>query len=339
MLDGLKRIVGRHLPIVGELARLDPVDAVPHVPDPRYVCEGPLLVAPGYVSVSVATSGSGKLDTEGELPVCDRARMLDPRVAPYLEGQLLALTTVARSATREVVQRWWAMGYLHCGLPLTVLPRDASADTYRRYFLSYPWLGRFLPERPLVAPPYVRAPVEATTRGGEVDLDGLCTWISHHAQRTFEDHAWDDAMMAALPEPVGVLAAVHEIQAMVGGGGFEVWLGQARGAEIRRAYHALGVVGATRLAALMAAGIVLAAHQGAEFTREPDRTWWRAIQARRPRTWSEIDGHAPDRTYALLESELQPLAQRYAERHRDALITRESPGLPHPSVIRRRGSR
>ncbi|MDC0675315.1 DMP19 family protein [Nannocystis radixulma] len=339
VLGAVKGILARYFPIAGELARIELSDAVLDPPDPRHLCDGPLFVAPWYVSLCVKTSGFDKMETEGALAICDRKRMLDPRIAPYLEGQLMALTTVARAATRELVKRYWAIGYLHCALPLTVLPRDATADTYRRYFLTYPWLGRFLPDRPVIAPPYVRAPAEDYLRDGKVDLPHLWTWIYQHTQRTWDDEAWDDAMIEALPEPVRILASAHTLDAMVGGNGFEVWLSQTRGADIRRAYHALGVLGATKLAALMAGGIALAAHHGAEFAYEKDKSWWRAIRTRRPRDWHEIDGHAPDRTYALLESELVPLSQKYAEAHRDALITSESPGLPRPGVLRRRGNR
>lgn len=338
VLDALKVMIAAYFPIVGEVARVELVDAAPESPDPRHVCDGPLVVTPWSVGLSVKTASDGKMDSDGELLVCNRRDLLDPRIGPYLEGQLMALTTVAKAATREIAGRCWAIGYLNCLLPLTVLPRGATAEQYRRYFLLYPWLGRFLPERPVLAPPYIRAPAEEYVRDGQVDFDHLCSWIYQQTRRSYDDEAWDEAMIAALPEPVRVLASIHTIHAMVGGGGFEVWLGQALGAEIRRGYHALGVIGATRLVALMARGIALAAHQGAEFVHNGDRGWWRAIQARRPRDWREIDGHEPDRTYALLESEMVPLGQKYAEAHRGALMT-DSPGPPWASVIRRRGSR
>jgi hypothetical protein len=209
-------------------------------------------------------------------------------------------------------------------------PRTATKDDFSRYFLTYPWLGQYLPDRPARAPAYVRAPAEDYLQDSKVDLHALWRWISRQVPRTFDDLAWDEAMLAALPEPVRVLEAALMVHAMAGGNGLEVWLSQARGADIRRSHHALGVLGATRLQALMAMGIALAAHQGAEFVHEGDAARTRAIKARKPSDWREIDGHEPDRTYALLESELVPLAQKYAETNRDELIA-----TPRQAPIRR----
>lgn len=330
VLDALKALVSGYFPIVGELCRVELVDATLDPPDPRCRCDGPLFVAPWFVSLGVKTSASDKRDTEGSLTICERGQLLDPRVAACLEGQLMALTTVASSATRAVVQRCWAIGYLNTALPLAVLPRGATRDDYRQYFLTYPWLGQYLPDRPARAPAYVRAPMDEYLRDGKLDVRHLWSWTYRQTPRTFDDVAWDDAMLAALPDSVRTLEAAHLLYSMVGGNGLEVWLSQARGADVRRGHHALGVLGATKLQTLMAMGIALAAHHGAEFCYEDDVAWTRAIRARRPRGWREIDGHEPDRTYALLESELVPLAQKYAEAHRDELIA-----TPRQQPIRR----
>lgn len=334
VLDAIGVVLARHLPIVGELCRIDLDDAAPGPPDPRCHREGPLHVTPWGVSLGVRTSAVDKRETAGGLAICERGQLLDPRVIACLEGQLMALTTVARAADREVVRRSWAIGYLAVGLPLAALPRGASGDEYRRYYLTYPWLGRLLPGRPAAAPPYVRAPADEVLRPGGLALDALLCWIGRQVARTHEDFAWDEAMIAALPEPVRVLEAVHLMQAMVGGNGFEVWLSQARGADIRRAHHALGALGATRLRALLAMGVALAAHHGAEFTGEDDVAWVRAVRGRRPGDWRAIDGHEPDRSYALLDSELVPLAREYAEAHRHELIA-----MPRQEPIRRAARR
>lgn len=329
-LDALRPIFSRYFPIVGELCRIDLADATPDELDPRSRCDGPLFITPWYVTLGVRTSGFDKMDTDGALTVSNRGQLLDPRTAPCLEGQLMALTTVATAATKEIVRRYWAVGYLNTSLPPTVLPRTATKDDFCRYFLTYPWLGRYLPDRPAKAPAYVLAPADECQRDGKLDIHSLWTWIYRQVARTFEDTAWDEAMIAALPEPVRVLEAAHMLCSMAGGNGLEVWLSQARGADIRRAHHALGVLGAAKLQALMTMGIALAAHQGAEFVYEHDAARTRALKGRKPGSWREIDGHEPDRTYALLDSELVPAAQQYAEKHRAELIV-----APRQAPIRR----
>lgn len=330
VLDIIKVRLADYFPISGELCRIDLVDATLAQPDPRCRCDGPLFVSPWSVSLCVRTAAFDKMDTDGGLAICERGQLGDPRVVPCLEGQLMALTSVARLMTGPLVRRRWAIGYLNASLPLSALPRSATKDDYHRYYLTYPWLGRYLPGRPARAPAYVRAPAELCLRDGGLDVGGLRAWIGRQVARTFEDFAWDEAMIAALPEPVRVLEAVDGIHAMVGGNGFEVWLSQARGADVRRGYHGLGAIGASKLQALMAMGIALAASQGAEFSHEDDAGWARAIKARRPSDWRAIDGHEPDRSYALLESELVPLVHKYAEAHRLELIA-----VPRQEPIRR----
>ncbi len=156
-------------------------------------------------------------------------------------------------------------------------------------------------------------------KGALVDVDRITSWIEHFTERTFVDLRWDDARLKAMPVEVRALDGVAMINAMVGGNGFEVFLAQTRGATIRHCFDALKTVGATQLRALMAEGIALAARQGAEFMNERNTNWVDAFD-RGATSWVEIDGREPDRTYALIESELMPRASEYANRHQRVLV-------------------
>lgn len=275
---------------------------------------GSLHVEEHGVWLSLTTTRPDGIDTDGTVFLFARERLDDPRSVPFASGLLAALRRLLEKQPNN-----WAVGYLDVRMPLEVLEVGATADAYRDQFLTHAWLGRFLPERPQKPPPYVPAPAAAVSGGGALELEGLLAWIAAHAQRTYEPR-WDDAMIRALPESARVLEAVHMIDSMVGGNGFEVFLAQARGAVVRQAREALEAIGAEKLAALMGAGIGLAAAQGAEFMNERAKKWLEKFEDRAAADWSEIDGHAVDRSYALLASELRPCALRYAEAHRAALV-------------------
>ncbi|MGZ3455948.1 MAG: DMP19 family protein [Polyangiales bacterium] len=276
---------------------------------------GALRIEEPGVWVELATTRSDGRGTEGSLYLFGSDRVEDPRAVPFVTGLFAALRRLIERGSPK-----WANGYLDVRMPIDVLEIGATSDQYRDQFLSYPWLGRLFPERPAKAPPYVRAPERAVTRSGALDLDALFAWVYAHAQRTYDDPRWDDAMIRALPEPVRVLEGLHLIDSMVGGNGFEVFLAQARGAVVRQTYAALEAAGAEQLRELMAAGIGLAAQSGAEFMQERAKKWLEPFEDLAADDWSEIDGHEPDRSYALLGSELRPSALRFAERHRDALV-------------------
>lgn len=250
--------------------------------------------------------------------LCDRAQLRDPRLGDYLEGMLLALRAVLERASAASMDHW-AIGYFTEHPPLDVLGERPTAQQFREYFLTYPWFGRLLPDLPATPPAYELAPFSAASFNGAFDVEALWSWIAQHSRRTFVNAKWDDAMIRALPKPVRTLSAAHILHAMVGGNGFEVYLSQANGPEIRRCYEALGELGAVRLQALMAKGIALAASQGAEFAYTRTREWAQRFP-RAASAWGEIDGHEEDRSYALLKSELVPAAQRYAEKHRAELV-------------------
>lgn len=280
---------------------------------------GSFVVSSGWgLSVELRTTRAQGTSTEGGYYLCATNQLDDPRLGPYTEGFILALRSVLERAT-DTSMRDWAIGNFD-HLPLEVLDANAPATHYRDYFLTYPWLGRLLPTRPPKAPAYVHAPAAAVSPArGESELDRLWSWIWQHARSTYVDLKWDDAMTKALPEPVRVLSALLTIHSMVGGNGFEVFLAQARGTVVRDAYQALVTVGAEQLRALMAKGIPLAEREGATFTSERARKWLDAFNDPAS-SWSEIDGHEPDRSYALLNSELVPAAERYANAHRAALV-------------------
>lgn len=257
--------------------------------------------------------------TEGALFLFGHRRLDDPRALPFARGLLAALSQVIDRATPRTIGQW-AIGWLDVRMPLEVLTPGATSDAYCAEFLRYAWLGRLLPDRPTKPPPFERAPVEAIVRGNELDLDALFAWIQAQAQRTYEDPRWDDARIRALPAPARVLEGLHLLDAMVGGNGFEVFLAQARGADVRHCLAALEAVDAPRLLHLLREGIALAASQGAEFTNERSRKWLEAFEDPSAHEWSTIDGHEPDRSYALLATELRPAASRFAERHRARLL-------------------
>lgn len=257
--------------------------------------------------------------TEGALFLFRRTCLDDPRAEPYARGLVAALARVIDRATPLSVTKW-AVGWLDVRMPLEVLAVDATSEAYCTEFLRYAWLGRLLPDRPAKAPSYERAPVEAVVRDGALELDALFAWIHAQAQRTYDDPRWDDAMIRALPAPARVLEGLHLLDAMVGGNGFEVFLAQARGADVRHCLAALEAVDAPRLLHLLREGIALAASQGAEFTNERSRKWLEAFEAPGAHEWSAIDGHEPDRSYALLATELRPAARRFAEQHRARLL-------------------
>jgi hypothetical protein len=242
----------------------------------------------------------------------------DPRWPAYVEGWLDAVATVHEAHSVESLRplRWrpWA-----ASLPVDVLDEGSSAREFSEKFLEYPWLGRLLPSRPSKPPAYERAPRSAVMKGARVDLGRITSWIDHFTERTFVDHRWDDALLKAMPPEVRALDGVAMINAMVGGNGFEVFLAQARGATVRHCFAALKTVGATQLHGLMAEGIALAARQGAEFMNERNTRWVDAFD-RGATSWDAIDGWDPDRTYALIESELMPKASEYADRHQRVLV-------------------
>jgi hypothetical protein len=280
---------------------------------------GDLQVEEWGVTLPFETMRQDGRGTEGALFLFARDRLEDPRAPAYVSGLLSALRTVIDRATPKSVPKW-AIGYLDVRMPIDVLEPPATEEAYRDAFLSYPWLGRILPDRPKKAPTYVRAPARAIMRDGAIDLDALYAWVHAHSMWTFDDPKWDAAMLRALPEPVRVLQGLFTIESMVGGNGFEVFLLQAKSAVVRDAYTAVAAAGAEKLRELMAQGIGLAARHGAEFMRERGKKWLEEFEDCSVEDWSEIDGRETDSSFALLESELRPCAMRYAERHRDTLV-------------------
>lgn len=288
--------------------------------DPRMHRVGPLLLTPWEVWLGLRTTTPQGLGTEGSCFLAKAEQVHDPRLAPYAEGMILSLRSILERASDASMENW-AIGYFDVRLPLDVFGADVTADRVREYFLTYPWLGRLLPSRPAKAPAYVPAPSGAVLHAdGTVDLDRLWLWIGQHTQPRHEDTRWDDAMTRALPPPVRVLAALRTVDSRVGGNGFEVFLAQARGVEVRDAYDALAAVSAECLRELMARGIGLAAKEAAAFTGERAKAWYAPFEGQAAASWPEIDGHEPDRSYALLQSELIPAAERYANAHVGALV-------------------
>lgn len=271
------------------------------------------------VWLALSTTRHDGRGTEGALYLFAPDRLGDPRAVPFAAGLLAALRAVIERATAESARKW-AVGWLDVRMPIDVLDVDATADDFREQFLTWPWLGRLLPNRPTKPPPFVRAPARAVMRDGALDLPALFAWVNAHAQRTYDDRRWDEAMIGALPAPVRVLQGLWLVESSVGGNGFEVFLLQASGAEVRHVHASLEAAGAKKLARLMGAGIDLAAQHGAEFMRERSKKWLDAFEGLAADDWSEIDGHEPNRSFALIESELRPCALRWAERHRDAVV-------------------
>jgi hypothetical protein len=308
-LEELQVLLEQLFPLRGARGKADLVPAEP-VDDPRWQVHGPLHAGPWSITVALRLSPLDGPTSRLELTVCEPRHLTDPRLPAYVDGWTRGLTTLLHLATYQSANRW-APGYVDVLLPLEVRPVGASAEDYHADFISYPWFGRLLPERPATPPPYVMPPAEIVVRDGQLDVASLGVWIYRQVARSYSDRKWDAALVKALPEPVRVLDGAQMIDAMVGGNGFETFLGQTDSFRVRQCHAALVAVGAPRLAALMAMGIDLARREGCEFAHERATAWLKPFAGLAPAGgWKDIDGHEPDRTYALLKSELEPAMRR-----------------------------
>ncbi len=285
---------------------------------------GALLIHEWGIAVNLQCIRAGRPPADGEVLLARSSDWDDVRLLAFVEGWLAALKVVLESADAKSIDPW-VPHYLTPSMPIDKLDEGSSAAEYRAEFLKYPWLGSLLPKRPASAPPFERAPRSAVLRGDAIELQALWDWIGRFARRTYVDRRWDDAMIAALPAPVRALDGAQMIYALVGGNGFETFLGSQRSSVIVQCYESLVAIGARATSAAMARGIGLAAKQGAEFLAERSVAWTRTFRGEAAAQWSEVDGHDPNKSYALMDAELSPCALAFAERHRDVLV-RAAPG-------------
>lgn len=319
LLDALTSIVERTLPLRRATFSMQCHAADLSTTELKMTPVGPFVVHDEGISLGVRTIFEDREPFDAMPVIVDEKDYDDPRVLAHIEGWMDALVTTVAKCSDAAFKKNWRWLSVRPSLPIEALDLGATAEEFRERALQFPWLGRYLDELPKKAPAYERAPREIALVGDRVELHRLMGWVGFFTQRTFEDSRWDDAMMRSMPEPVRVLDGVETINAMVGGNGFEVFLSQTRGAIVRHCYVALGNVGAPRLRAVMGQSIALAARQGAEFMYERNTAWFEQFETRAT-NWSALDGWDEGHTYSLIEQELMPAANEYANRHRAALV-------------------
>lgn len=318
-LDALNAVVSRVLPLRARHGALElaPIDLEGQGFPVKPV--GALLVNEWALSIRLRCTRAARPPHDGEVTLASAERWDDVRLPAFVEGWLAALKVILSSATSESIDRW-VPSSLQPTLPLDLLDEGSNAEEFCRAFLEFPWLGHLLPKRPKSAPRYVLAPRSVVLAADELRLFELWEWIGYFTRQSYVDARWDDAMIKALPDAARALDGVALIHALVGGNGFEVFLDSQRLAVVRHCYESLLAVGATELAAVMRRGIGLAVARGAQFMSERNTGWARSFRAEAAGAWSEVDGHDPDKSYALIESELVPRALAFANRHRDELV-------------------
>ncbi|MBL8677924.1 MAG: hypothetical protein JNK05_02065 [Myxococcales bacterium] len=318
-LDVLNAILARALPVRARHGSIElaPIELEGRTYPVRPV--GSIAISEWGLSVNLRCTRAGRPPLDGEVTIAHAESWDDVRVPAFVEGWLGAVKAILESATSESIDRW-VPSYLDPGLPVDAMEEGTNSEEFCRKFLEYTWLGYLLPKRPKVAPMFERAPRSVALKASEIDLYGLWGWIGNFARRCYVDPRWDDALIQRLPPAARALEGAQMIDAMVGGNGFEVFLASQRSAVILHCYESLSAIGAKQLSALMRRGVGLAARQGAEFTTERNQGWLRPFRADAAEQWSDVDGHDPGRSYALMTSELVPCANAFAERNRDDLV-------------------
>lgn len=128
------------------------------------------------------------------------------------------------------------------------------------------------------------------------------------------------------PEAPRTLYYLFLIDGVVGGSGFEVFLGQAQMDEILGALDALEAAGCPRLLERLRQGLGLAWSEGAEFVAQADEDWIDdealPVPEGEGRPWSRIDSHEEGGSYWLLRHELGPRRVAYFNAHRDEIVAR-----------------
>lgn len=159
--------------------------------------------------------------------------------------------------------------------------------------------------------------------------DGLSDWkaaLYQHLNREASGigFEWRHALLPRWPHAVQTAYFGAVADAMLGGGGFEVYLEQAASEDVRGIVRAFTTLGAQRLAALSRIAIAKMLEQGsAECIATDDTDWMEELaeDVAFPDSWREIDHHDDGGTWSLLKDELTPLLESWFERHRVELVT------------------
>lgn len=135
---------------------------------------------------------------------------------------------------------------------------------------------------------------------------------------------WRHVLLPRWPEVVQTAYFGVVADAMLGGGGFEVYLEQAASEDVRGIVQAFSALGARRLETLSRLAIAKLLEQGsAECISTGDVDWMAELaeDVVFPDSWSEIDHHGDGGSFTLRKSELRPLLEAHCERHRAELVT------------------
>ena len=309
--------------------------------DPDALCVGAVVGTPHGVWASVRVLDLLRdRGMEGSVYLMRAEDLADPRRDAYVAGWLAAIRRIVLQATAPATP--FTLGALDQRMPLDVVPSAIPAK-YEAAFAEPKWLGRFLSEkdRSPAGEPYERAPLSAVTRGDEVDLDALFSWVFRHAELGYEDPVSDLAAIEVLGEAPKTLVYLFTFENRVHNGGIASFVLQTSAFEIQGAHRALVAIGAARFKDLLERAVALAAHQenpqfsdrNDAYRRERNRNWrTEFVRDKSLSTTSDLDGHEDGKSFFLLESELRPKLRAYVERHREALLRNKG---PRPGVVRR----